>query len=75
MKESYEMIWKKNKKFEEYKINIYCIKCLMFTQNKKIKIKHKIDGKINLYSCCFDCSFKKSETIDEEKLNYFFIEV
>ena len=44
----------------------------MFTQNKKIKIKHKVDRKINLYSCCFDCSFKKSETIDEGELNYFF---
>ena len=26
------------------------------------------DGKINLYSHCIDCSFKKFETIDKEEL-------
>ena len=33
-------------------------KCLMFTKNNKIKVKHEIGGKIDLYSCCNDCSFK-----------------
>ena len=33
----------------------------MFIKNKNIKIKCKIDGKVNLYSRCFDCGFKKVE--------------
>ena len=44
-------------------MNLYCINCLMFTKNKNIKIKRKIDRKINFYSCCIDCGFKKFETI------------
>ena len=50
-------------------MNVYCIKCLMFTENKNIKVKRKIDGKINIYSCCNDCSFKKFPAIDKEKLS------
>ena len=38
-------------------------------KNNSIKIKQKIDGKTNLYFCCFDCGFKKFETIDEEELS------
>ena len=34
-----------------------------------MKIKRKIDGKINLSSYCFDCSFKKFENIDKEELS------
>ena len=34
---------------------------LMFTKNN-FKIKCEIGGKINLYSCCKDCDFKKFET-------------
>ena len=49
---------------------LYCIKCLMLTKSRNIKIKRKIDGKINLYFCCIDSGFKKFETIDEEKLSY-----
>ena len=45
-------------------MNIYCIKCLKFTKN--IEIKRKEDGKINPYSCCIDCGFKKFETINEK---------
>ena len=26
-------------------MNFYCVKCLIFTINKNIKAKHKIDGK------------------------------
>ena len=33
----------------------------MFTKNKNFKMKLEIDGKINLYSNCIDCGFKKSE--------------
>lgn len=33
-----------------------------------IKIKHEIDGKINFYSRCIYCGFKKLETIEEEEL-------
>ena len=33
-------------------MNLYCIKYLVFTKNNDIKIKHKIDGKINLHSRC-----------------------
>ena len=51
-------------------MNLYCIKCLFFTQNKNIKINRKIDGKINLYSRCIDCSFKKFESIDKKGLKY-----
>ena len=51
-------------------MNLYCIKCLMFTKNEKIKIKHKIDRKANLYSRCSDCGFKIFETIYEEQLSY-----
>ena len=35
-----------------------------------IKIKHKINGNITLYSCCIDCSFKIFETINDEDLYY-----
>ena len=42
----------------------------MFTKNKNITIKTKIDGKINVYFRCIDCGFKKFETIDEENLIY-----
>ena len=41
-----------------YKINLYCIKCLNLIKNINIKIKHKIDGKINLCSRLIYCGFK-----------------
>ena len=41
----------------------------MFTKDNNIKLKRKIDGKINLYSCCNDCSFKKFAAIDKEELS------
>ena len=47
-----------------------CIKSLMFTKNKSIKTKRKIDEKINLCSCFTYSRFKTFETIDQEKLNY-----
>ena len=51
-------------------MNIYCIKCLMFTKKRSFKIKRKIDGKVNLYSRFFDCNFEMFEAIDElRKLN------
>ena len=42
----------------------------MFTKNRNVKIKRDIDGKINLYSGCIDCSFKNFETSDEEEMSY-----
>ena len=51
-------------------MNLYCIKCSMFTKNKNIKMKPEIDEKINPYSRCIDCAFKTFQTIDEEELNY-----
>ena len=39
----------------------------MFTKNKNIRIKREIDRKINPYSYCNDCSFKKFITTDEKK--------
>ena len=54
----------------DYKINLDYIKCLVFTKNRNVKIKRDIDGKINLYSGCIDCSFKKFETNDEEEMSY-----
>ena len=50
-------------------MNLYCIKCLMFTKNNKISVKREIDRKISLYFCCNDCCFKKFITIDKEGLS------
>ena len=49
-------------------MNFYCIKCLMFIKNNNIKLKCKIDAKVNLYSCCIGYGFKKFATIDKEEL-------
>ena len=38
-------------------------------KNNNIKMKREIDGKINLYYWCYDCGFKKFETIDKEEVN------
>ena len=46
-------------------MNLPCIKCLKFSYNNNIKI----DREINRYSYCIDCSFKKFETIDKEKIS------
>ena len=35
-------------------------------KNSSIEVKR---GKINLYSRCIDCVFKKIETVNENKLN------
>ena len=41
-------------------MNLICIKCLMFTKNKVIKIKRETNGKIYLYSCfIIECGCKK----------------
>ena len=56
------------KKKQEYKLNLYCIKGLMFTKNYNIKVKNEIDGKKNIYFRCIACGFKKFTTIDEEEL-------
>ena len=48
-------------------MNLYCIKCLMFTEIYNIKVKHKIDRKMDIYSCCNDSSFKNFETINKEE--------
>ena len=60
-------------------MKLFCIKCLMFThihthththqENNSTKLKLKIDGKINIYSRCNDCSFKKFPNIAEEELS------
>ena len=42
----------------------------MFTKNRNIKIKHKTDGKMNLYFYCIDCSFKIFETFDKAEVSY-----
>ena len=42
----------------------------MFPKNITINIKLEIDRKINIYSRCIDCGFKKFETIDGEELIY-----
>ena len=51
-------------------MDLYYIKCLMFTKNRNIKIKHKTDGKMNLYFYCIDCSFKIFETFDKAEVSY-----
>ena len=42
-------------------MNLYCIKCLMFTENNTIKIKRQIDSDI-------DCGFKGFETVEKNAL-------
>ena len=41
----------------------------MLTKNNHIKLKCKVDGKTNLYSCCISCGFKKFPIIDKEELS------
>ena len=50
-------------------MNIYCIKCLMFTKNNKIKENHEIVGKISNFSRCLDYGFKMFAAIDKEELS------
>ena len=50
-------------------MNLYYIKCLMFTKSNSIKIKCRIDRKNNLYSCYINWGFKKLEIIDEKELS------
>ena len=40
-----------------------CIKRSRFPKNNNIKKKREIVGQINLYSYCYECGFKKFETI------------
>ena len=42
---------------------------LKVNKNNIFKIKSEIDCKINLYSYCIDCGFKKLETNDEEEVS------
>lgn len=42
------------------------LKCSKFPNGNDIKIKWEIDGKINLYSDCVECDFKKLTTVNEE---------
>ena len=49
-------------------MNLHCIKRFMFTKNNNIKIKRKIDVKIDFYSSCIECGFKTFETIDKKPL-------
>ena len=58
------------KNFNNIKINLYCIKCLIITKTKKNKIKCKINGKSNIFSCYIDCGSKNFETNDEEDCFY-----
>ena len=48
-------------------MNIYCIRYVLKKYNN-IKIKRKIDGKMNLYHRCIDCGFKNCATTDERKI-------
>ena len=48
-------------------MNIYCIRYVLKKYNN-IKIKRKIDGKMNLYPRCIDCGFKNCATTDERKI-------
>ena len=47
-------------------MNLYCIKCSTFSKDNKIKIKHKVDVKINIYSDSIDYGFKEFETLGKE---------
>ena len=50
-------------------MNLYRVKCLMFTKSYNTKVKRKIDGKMNLYFHCNDCGFKNFVTIDKKELS------
>ena len=52
-----------------YKSDLFCIRCLKFIKNNDLKKKQEIDEKVNLYSNCIDCGFKKFETINKEELS------
>ena len=51
-------------------MNLHCIKCLMFTKNNNIKLKREIGGKVNIYSRCIGCGFKKFAAIIKEEIKY-----
>ena len=50
-------------------MNIYYIKCLMFTKNNKIKVNHEIVEKNSIVSRCLDSGFKMFAAIDKEELS------
>lgn len=50
-------------------MNLYCIKCLKFTNYNNTKAKREKDGKKNLYSDYTACGFTKIKTIDKEELS------
>ena len=50
-------------------MDLYFIECFMFTKNKNIEVKRKIDKKINFYSLCISRCFKKFTTIDEKEIS------
>ena len=50
-------------------MNLYFIKCLMFTKNNNIKTKRRINRKINLCSYFFGYGFKKFASINEEEIS------
>ena len=49
------------------------IKYLEFTSTNKIKIKPKINKKVNLYSYFINGNSKKCETIDEKGPSYLLL--
>ena len=53
-------------------MNLYCIKCSIFTKNSNNTIRQDIDGKIHIYSRCIGCGFKTFESSDKEELIYLF---
>ena len=57
--------WDKNTKSIK-KINFCSTWCPKFTKNNNIKIKPEADGKINLFSCCIDCGFKKFKLYEKQ---------
>ena len=49
-------------------MDLYFIECFMFTKNKNIEVKRKIDKKKFFYSLCISRCFKKFTTIDEKEI-------
>ena len=41
----------------------------MLAKSNNVKLKRKLDGQTNLYSCCIWCSVKTFATIDKEKIS------
>lgn len=60
-------------KNQKNKLNANLMKCIVSKHLKDdIKIKREVDGKIDLYSDCFNCNFERFRAINKEELSGLF---